>query len=95
VSVAFGNVLSPTVDKLLCRALHFHKTFLPLILSHEPHHFSNVRDAPLCNRRAFYVPACILQVMRFGFERLNLDTPPAFLLLREYRFHLADCDFRV
>jgi hypothetical protein len=96
VPIAFGNVPSPTVDKLFRRALHVNEALPPLVFGQKPHHsFPNVCDTPLRNRGPLYVPTCIPQVMRFGFEGLNLDTPPAFLLRGEDRFDIANRHLRV
>jgi hypothetical protein len=57
--------------------------------------FPDPGDPTLRDGRAPYVATGVLQEMPFVLERLNLDAPPALLLLGEHLFHLVNGHLRM
>src|SRR5438552_11880951 len=57
--------------------------------------FPDPSDTTLRNGRTSYIASGVLQEMTSVLERLNLDSPRAFLLRGEHIFHLLNRHFRV
>jgi hypothetical protein len=89
MSVAFRNVLRPAVDEFFQRALHLNSPAQIFVLvPKDDCLLPGKRDATLSDWRSSDVTTSILQKMPFGFEGLNLDSPPSPLLLVEHLFYL-------
>ena len=83
-------MLSPPLNKLFLRALHFNPSTESFILVPEGDgFFGNQRNTVLRDGRSSGVSASVLEEMQLVFEGLNVDAPPASFLLAEELFELS------
>jgi len=90
MSITFRNVLRPAVDEFFKRALHLDSTAqLFVLVPKDDCLLFGKRDATLSDWRSSDVTTSILQKMLFGFEGLNLDSPPSPFLLVPHLLYLV------